>query len=70
MIIFSKNEGVIVNTNAVKSIHIGYDNSGDGRFINADDFELAEFRNENTARKVLQQIFDAMKNGEKTFELP
>ena len=68
MLIFSKQQKIIVNTDVVKSIGVS-DNFGQCE-ISADDISIAEYDTEERAQQVLKQIFIAMTDNLKTFELP
>ena len=57
MLIFSKQQKIIINTDVVKSIGVS-DNFGQYE-ISADDISVAEYDTEERAQQVLKQIFIA-----------
>jgi len=71
MLIFSKQQKIIVNTDVVKSIGVFYNLGQYGQYeISADDISFAGYDTEERAQQVLKQIFIAMTDNLKTFELP
>jgi len=70
MLIYSKQQNIIVNTDLVKRIYISYELSPEIISLAADNFIFVGYKNKETAQKVLKQIFIAMTDGKKTFETP
>ena len=72
MFIFNKKTDTIINTELIKKIKIRYGIYNDRNItaIYCDDNNIAEYKTPERAREVLRQIFIAMTDGLKAFELP
>lgn len=76
MYILSQSRKTIVRTEIMDGVYTGYDDSGekDVRFQAVGDTDvwttLGKYNSKERASEVLKQIFEALKQGEKAFEMP